>query len=148
MKNTTGLSIGTSSIFVIFILLCLITFAALGLSTTVTSYRLSQSTANHVTAFYNADSSANRQLAKIDSILISNNDYALVIEQNQLGTITYKDNQTLLTFTVPIDDNEHLQVQLLLFPSNDTRYSIVEWKKINTFDWVPDDNIPVFKQNN
>lgn len=69
-KNEFHLSIGTSSILMIFVVLCLTTFGVLSYVTANADYKLSQKNADAVTAYYKADTKLNELLKMIDSQLL------------------------------------------------------------------------------
>lgn len=123
------LQIGTSFMLVIFIILCMVVFAVLSLSTAQKDYEYSQKNAIRTTEFYEANNLAEEQLAEIDSQLhheASETDYGDTVE-----------------YTVPINDNETLQVVLALHPHSVPRYTILTWKKISTENWTGDQSLPV-----
>ena len=63
------LGVGTSSILLIFVLLCMITFAVLSLVSARSDYRLSQKNAEHIQDYYQAENKANEILLTIDQCL-------------------------------------------------------------------------------
>jgi hypothetical protein len=69
-KNEFHLTVGTSSILMIFVVLCLTTFGVLSFVTANADYKLSNKNAEAVTAYYQADSKANELLKTIDSELL------------------------------------------------------------------------------
>ena len=62
-------NIGSVSLLMIFIVLCMVTLAALSLSTASGSYRSAQTLAGHTTAYYRASNKAEKKLAKTEKIL-------------------------------------------------------------------------------
>lgn len=70
MKNnkTPGIQVGSSSILVTFVLLCLITFATLSLVTVKGDERLSQSAGEKIKEYYEADGQAHKMIAQADII--------------------------------------------------------------------------------
>ena len=59
-------SVGISSLLMIFIVLALTTFSVLGYVTANSDYKLAEKTANGVTSYYQADATAERFLASVD----------------------------------------------------------------------------------
>ena len=57
-------NIGSVSLLMIFIVLCMVTLAALSLSTASGSYRSAQTLAGHTTAYYRASNKAEKKLAR------------------------------------------------------------------------------------
>lgn len=68
-QRKTSTSIGFSSIMVIFITICLVTFAVLSILTANSDYRLSKKTVEKTTAYYRADTAAQEMLLTIDHAL-------------------------------------------------------------------------------
>ena len=68
-KSTGGMNVGTSSVLVAFVLLCLVTFAGLSFLSANSDYRLSRQTADKTTEYYTASTEADRRLAQLDDIL-------------------------------------------------------------------------------
>ena len=62
-------NIGSVSLLMIFIVLCMVTLAALSLSTASGSYRSAQTLAGHTTAYYRASNKAEKKLAETEKIL-------------------------------------------------------------------------------
>lgn len=57
-------NIGSVSLLMIFIVLCMVTLAALSLSTASGSYRSAQTLAGHTTAYYRASNKAEKSLQR------------------------------------------------------------------------------------
>lgn len=68
-KMTGGINVGTSSILVTFVLLCLVTFAALSFLSANSDYNLSRQSAERTTQYYAANSAAEYLLADIEGRL-------------------------------------------------------------------------------
>ena len=68
-KNFSITNIGTVSLLMIFIILCMVTFAALSLSSAAADHRFSQKMADHSKEYYKASGQAETKLAEIDHIL-------------------------------------------------------------------------------
>lgn len=81
-KSEFHLSVGTSSILMIFVVLCLTTFGVLSFVTANSDYKLSRKNADAVTAYYQADSKADELLKTIDSQLLLAQESAQYCETN------------------------------------------------------------------
>ncbi len=68
-RNTGGMNVGTSSVLVAFVLLCLVTFAGLSFLSANSDYRLSLQTAEKTTEYYEAGLKADKKLSEIDEEL-------------------------------------------------------------------------------
>ena len=112
-KHITGISIGSSSVLVIFVVLCLTTFATLSLVSARADYRLTQRTAQATAEYYAADTKAEETLQKLSGALGSAERWQ---EQIALmdAAVTYEvmDGKLLLSYGVPINDQKLLYVEL------------------------------------
>ena len=62
-------NIGSVTLMMILIVLCMVTFAALSLSTAVSDHQAAKKSATHVHDYYEASNQAEEQLASIDEVL-------------------------------------------------------------------------------
>ena len=116
-----GVSIGGSSILVIFVLLCLTTFATLAMVSAAASFRLAQRVAEASDAYYAADSRAEEILAQI-SYIVSHVPYG-ELSQRLLETGAVLEGG-IIRYAVPIDDVLSIEVQLEL---DGRRLRIISW---------------------
>ena len=68
-QQSTFVNIGSSSLLIVFLVLCLTTFAILSLSSAQSDYSFSKRSAEHKTEYYEASSRAEMILGEIDQIL-------------------------------------------------------------------------------
>ena len=68
-QQSTFINIGSSSLLMVFLVLCLTTFAILALSSAQSDYSFSKKFAEHKTEYYEASSRAEMILGEIDQIL-------------------------------------------------------------------------------
>lgn len=141
-----GMNVGSSSILVTFVLLCLVTFAALSFISARADNELSKQTADRITAYYKADSLAEINLANIDALLSKHasandeesyfNSINELFKDNSSYEIITKDNDTLIHYQVPVTDIQELSVTLKvvypLHPTQDT-FEIIEWENVSTY---------------
>jgi hypothetical protein len=132
------LSIGGSSILVIFVILTLTTFAALSLVSANADYSLSRKTMSASTQYYTADSRAEEMLMQIDTALadIPSGSFFLTEAETALagmdGVSAARDGDSLLvTYTIPVSDSQSLSVVLSVTDSAE-RYRRLEWRVITT----------------
>ena len=118
--------IGGSSLLVIFAVLCLTVFALLSLSTAQAGARLSDASADAVSAYYQADCRAEEILARLRSGEVPEN-------------VTVEDG--VYSYTCPISDTQALEVSVRL---EEDHYSILRWQAVSTMEWVPDDSMQVW----
>ena len=120
------LQIGTSFMLLVFIILCMVTFAVLSLSNSMKDYEYSKKNAERTTAFYEANNLAEEKLAEIDQALMN-------------GEVS----EETVEFSVPMNDSESLEIVLETHPGQNPRYSIVTWKQISSQEWSGDQTLPV-----
>lgn len=146
-KNfTAGMNVGSSSILVTFVLLCLVTFAALSFVSARSDYSLATQTADRISAYYSADTTAEIYLANADSLLAklaSTTDeqtfyksIANTFSDNDMYIITEDAKGTFIHYEVPVSDSQSLSVTLkAVYPKNseDDTFVVTEWENISTY---------------
>lgn len=143
-KSRGGVNVGTSSVLVSFVLLCMVSFAALTYLSAHSDYNLSQQTAQRTTEYYEANRMAELYMANIEGLLskslkscnnagdyyssvpelFSDNDSILVSEEES------RDNPVTLSYTVPINESLELSVTLKAhYPDEEdpSLFSIESW---------------------
>lgn len=152
-KLTGGINVGTSSILVTFVLLCLVTFAALSFLSANSDYKLSKQSAERTTQYYAANSMAEYYLADIEGRLIKSLEYtssegeyidnipSLFADNNSL--IINSEEDTTISFDVPVNDTQNLHVMLSVnYPddSDDALFHITNWQTQNIDIWESNDS--------
>lgn len=153
-SSGTGINVGSSSILVIFVLLCLTTFATLSMVSANADQKLTIRTAQAATQYYQADAAAEEILARIDDCLKSNASAANESEYLALCAMGLSDieevslaqtpNSLTVQYTVPITDKRALSIAIEpLYPTQTDapRYRIVSWQSIMTAEWQEDDSL-------
>ena len=121
-------SVGGSSLLVIFAVLCLTVFALLSLSTVNAEKRLSDASANAVSAYFQADLEAERIFAKLRS------------GETVPGVQT---EGSIYRYTCAISDQQTLVVELM----NDAgEWTILRWQSISHFE-ESRDSLPVWSDS-
>ena len=136
------MNVGTSSVLVAFVLLCLVTFAGLSFLSANSDYGLSKQTAEKTTDYYNAAAMADEQLVIIDDILkevrAQNPDegafYAAAASRindiPQYGWLEDGDRR-LISFLVNMNDRQDLNVTLHVLYQQDQNASCFEITSYN-----------------
>lgn len=152
-KLTGGINVGTSSILVTFVLLCLVTFAALSFLSANSDYKLSKQTADRTTQYYAANSMAEYYLADIEGRLSkslkqvsSKDEYienipSLFADNSSL--IVSSDEDTTISFDIPVNDTQNLHVMLSVnYPddSDSALFHITNWQTQNVDIWESNDS--------
>lgn len=124
-----GLNIGSSSIILIFITLCLVSFATLSIVNANADKCLTTKVLERTTAYYEACNKAEETLARLDASLIH-------VYQNSPGSAEYFDAVGhTKSYTIPISDLQNLQINIeILYPEtpDDTFYRITVWQVVTT----------------
>lgn len=82
-NQTPFTTIGVSSLLVVFLILCLVTFACLSLSTAKSDYELSKDNAQHKTEYYKAANEAEAHLNDLSQGLTDDTEWTIKINKNQ-----------------------------------------------------------------
>lgn len=170
-KKSTApfINIGASSLLVIFLILCLITFAILTLTTAQSDYNFSQKLADRKSDYYQANATAETWLDQIDSILddayheassdsaFDSARYQSYIQEhlNQLSkeqsipfSINFNLENPTIAYYVAINENQNLCITLTLSNSpnkGDTYYSISQWQVLSSKEWNGDQTLDLKK---
>lgn len=121
-RKSFGISIGASSIMVIIVILTLICFAGLSLSSANADYQLSLKLAERTKSYYDTTSTAYEHLQK----------------QKELSNGV----ENSFNEQIPINDNQMLELKaLLLSDANSNNYEIKSFKIINIKQPELDDSL-------
>ncbi|MFR5116708.1 MAG: hypothetical protein ACLTDV_06550 [Eubacterium sp.] len=146
-----GFQIGTSYLLVIFIILCLVTFAALALSSALRDQSYSQALAKHQTEYAAASTQASALLAQIDEALESETTGA-GIGKLPAGTVpaisvsVQRQNAERpvfeITALIPVSDSQNLQLTVSADAASHTR-RITAWRETAVSGWEEQTTLPV-----
>lgn len=146
------INIGTSLMLVIFLVLCMVIFAALSFSSALRDHNNSIKTAERTTLYYEANNLAEEKLAEIDAVLQNSktrhlSSHELMQTLQDIGQISLSSSdssdQLTLKYAIAIDEDEILQVVLQITPDQAKTYSIQTWQQILTSEWNGDETISV-----
>lgn len=159
-KSRIGLNIGTSSILLVFVLLCMVTFAALSFVSANADFKLSQSLATRTTRYYTASNTAEGQLSdmadELSGIYENAADlqaYKIQLQEAFVNTpdITFTpgtDDKTCgtLQWQVKFTDTQVLDVMLTLNNpyANEDLFDVSRWKVIQTSAWEGDSSLKLY----
>ncbi len=147
-QQSTFINIGSSSLLMVFLVLCLTTFAILSLSSAQSDYSFSKKFAEHKTEYYKASSRAEMILGEIDQLLAENSDQVTArLDGKEIDNIplscTGADGETVISYQVPSGEKQALNVVLLV--TNDSEhenyYKIQAWQLISTEEWNGDNSL-------
>lgn len=153
-KRGAGINVGGASILVIFIILCLTTFATLSLVSANADLRLTEKAAKATTEYYAADTRAEETLALIDAMLQDRRLLAAGPEAYASAVIgglpsaapnvsvePPGDGFLTVHFSEPINENQELAVTLRI-PTDPagsgSRLVRTGWQVRNTDEWQPE----------
>lgn len=141
-RQAPFVNVGSSLLLVIFLLLCLITFATLSFSSAQGDESFSQRIAQRKTDYYEACNQAERLLKQIDGILtawedLEDLDFDVIDSID--ADITYSPEEATISYQVPINDKQALAVVLGL--DGEGSYQIEKWQTITTQQWESDDTL-------
>lgn len=144
-KKTYGISIGSSSILIIIVILCLVSFAGLSVVSANADYKLSKKLADRTTAYYRASSLANEWLAEI------NHKFSDIYMESSNADSFY---QTIkescpdsLHFSCAVSDTQVLSVSIdPVYPDAATGsfFDITDFSIVTVSAPELDDSLPVF----
>lgn len=148
--NYTFSNFGFSTILLSFVMICVVTFSALSLTTANSDYKLSKKVADKNQNYYLAQEQAYQKISAIDKTiaecyLSTDNEAAyynrLLAALSPYGAYVTEEGEHILSFVQPIAQDQQLSVRLrICYPQKDTDtfYKIVEWQSIYVRE-VPDD---------
>lgn len=154
-QGSPFLTIGFSSLLVIFLILCMVIFAVLALSDARNNLQLSEHMLEKKEAYFEAVNTSEKVIADIDQILIdsyneNSSSYLEEVEakfdqtsfQNCAPSFTKNDKEATISFCINYDVDTQLEVDLKIpgNPSDGERYQITRFQTINTHNWVPISN--------
>ncbi|MBD5548795.1 MAG: hypothetical protein HDQ97_15660 [Lachnospiraceae bacterium] len=146
-KKKSGFSIGASSLLVIIVVLALVCFAALSITSASADLRLSQKLADRTTSYYEACGKAQITLKDLSFSLSSiYEDSKDEEEYNQKIKESLADS---LSFSCPMNENQTLQVSVSpLYPETASGdfLKITSWQIVNTTALNLDESLPVFQK--
>lgn len=116
------INMGTSFLLVIFIILCMVIFAVLSLSGALKDYEYSKYNAARTSAYYDACNEAEEIRAKIEA---------------------QESSETIIEYSVPVNENEVLHVILERPGSTISSYKIKLWKLESIARWESRQTLPV-----
>ncbi|MBE5873941.1 MAG: hypothetical protein E7287_05975 [Lachnospiraceae bacterium] len=126
-KHSFGINIGSASILLIFVLLCLISFATLSIVSANADSKLTNKVLERTTAYYDACNKAEASLAEIDKTLIR------VYLESDNADAYFASVGHSKSFNITVSEMQTLVVQIeILYPENDedTFYRIKKWQVV------------------
>lgn len=141
-KREMPFNIGTTSVLFIFVILCLVSFSILSLSSATSDYNLSKRVSANTNDYYYACNKAEALIAETDIALKALYDTKI----SRSGY--YESVGKKVSFAVAINELQSLNVELkILYPDTPGSpfYEITSWQVITTGTLEYDDSLNVFK---
>ena len=155
--ETSFTAIGSSSLLVVFLVLCLATFAILSLSSAKSDYSFSERLAEHKSNYYEASSHAEALLANIDQLLeetyrskpMTWEEYldaltlAFMVSSQASCSFSTQTGEPIVSYQIQVDDRQILFVELKVTNplENPHYYEILTWKTAPSSQWESDDTL-------
>ena len=150
-KHSGGINIGTSSILVTFVLLALVTFAALSYMSARSDYVLSKEAADRMASYYDANRMAEIYLANIEALLSKHlnasdtkTEYfdgvdALFADNDKIEVTDGEDGTKKLAYNIAVTNGQNLYVVLTVhYPDviDDSLFKIDKWTTNVNREWL------------
>ena len=156
-------NIGASSLLVIFLILCLVTFAILTLTSAKSDADFAEKLAHHKTNYYAACNTAENTLDEIDAVLadawqlsgtaavfteIETQLTALDSREQLQFSMDFTQSEPTVSYAVAIDDKQNLCVTLTLAAApakGEAYYRISQWQVQSSGEWNGDQTLNLMK---
>ena len=150
-KHSGGINIGTSSILVTFVLLALVTFAALSYMSARSDYILSREAADRTASYYDANRMAEIYLANIEALLskhLSSSDSrqayydgvdALFADNDKIDVAEGPNGEKMLSYSIAVTNGQNLYVTLdVHYPDveDDSLFKVDKWTTNVNREWL------------
>jgi hypothetical protein len=130
---------GVSSLIAILVILLLVVFSVLSITTSRADLLLSQRSSESIKAFYDADASAEDKMAEIAAVISRGGNWKAVVAHNGCTVSSDKEQGTDVSYTIPIDEYRNLDVKL--FVDTDGELTRTIWQVVPAKNWVADENL-------
>lgn len=150
-KNPGGINIGTSSILVTFVLLALVTFAALSYMSAKSDYTLSREAADRTASYYDANRMGEIYLANIEALLARSLEDASdrqgyldsvesLFADNDKIVVERKDMENVvISYSIAVTNGQNLNVELSAhYPDadDDSLFHVDKWATEINPEWL------------
>nr|WP_314462550.1 short-chain dehydrogenase [uncultured Clostridium sp.] len=146
-------NIGTPTLILIFMILCLVTFGMLSLTTAKSEWNLAQRNADSVTEYYRADKEGEAfyqmVFKAVDDAQKEEGDLQAFQKTLSMELGDYYDSETgTISTQIPMKRSQSLSIKLSSMPDKAGKIGISQWKVIQTEDYEIDQSLPVWKGGN
>ncbi|MEF9983421.1 MAG: hypothetical protein RR806_00875 [Oscillospiraceae bacterium] len=156
-KRSSSLGVGSSSILIIFVLLCIVTFAILSLVSANADKTLAEKNFLYAQSYFVAENKAEKNLTLIDTTLSdvfekANNEksYFSLAKKSLAdieGITVIEDENLYVDYSFDLNPKQKLVVNLqIIFPlENNGTYKILKWQVQKSSSWQPQEEINILK---
>ncbi|WP_349948825.1 short-chain dehydrogenase [Lacrimispora sp. BS-2] len=142
-------NIGSPSLILIFIVMCLITFGMLSLSTAKSEWNLAKRNAFAVTEYYRADGEGEAFYQMVLKKTAEIREKSLDPQERKEFLVrelsdAYEPDKGTITVNIPMERSQALSIELVLDPEGQEDIRISKWKVIQTEDYEIDHSMPVW----
>ena len=147
-SSRNKVSIGASSLILIFIVLCMATFGLLSLSSAQGDLKLARRNADAVKGYYEADNKGQQWLKDVDGVLLEemgkgqDSAQCSLEIKDRLGDL-YDRETGLISTDIPMDRGRSLRIELVLM-CGEKRYEVKSWYVYNSEEYEIDTSMPVW----
>ncbi len=147
-SSRNKVSIGASSLILIFIVLCMATFGLLSLSSAQGDLKLARRNADAVKGYYEADNKGQKWLKDVDGVLMEemgkgqDSAQCSLEIKDRLGDL-YDRETGLISTDIPMDRGRSLRIELVLM-CGEKRYEVKSWYVYNSEEYEIDTSMPVW----
>ena len=148
-ENRYKANIGTPSLILIFIVMCLVTFGMLSLSAAKNERNLAERNALAVTEYYRADGEGEdfyrMVLEQVTEVWGKSQDSQVrkQLLTREFGEAYHPEERTV-TVQIPMERSQALFIELLLQPEKKETLKVSKWKIIQTENFEIDHSMPVW----
>lgn len=158
-KRKKVIHTGFSLIVLIFVVLLLISFAAVSMTSAKADYQLSKKSADRTKKYYDVSNQVNEIIGEIDNFLaeqyakgLGEEEYYSCLSdfQKKKKEIPIQVEKNRMTWEFPLQKDQVLEIELeILYPRQreKTFYKITKWKTIQKGDWEKEESIQVFQKD-
>ena len=142
------INVGTSSLILIFIILCLTVFGLLSLSSAGSDWKLAQKNRESVKGYYEADSQAVEFVAMVEDALsrcsqAADEEAFLELGKEELGSF-YQEETGIAWTDIQMPYGQMLHIELEISREEEPGYRILAWNVYHSEDYEIDQSIPVW----
>ena len=147
-SSRNKVSIGASSLILIFIVLCMATFGLLSLSSAQGDLKLARRNADAVKGYYEADNKGQQWLKGVDEVLMEemgkgqDSTQCSLDIKDRLGEL-YDRETGLISTDIPMDRGQSLRIELVLM-CGEKHYDIKSWYVYASDEYEIDNSMPVW----